>query len=131
MPFVRISLLRSLPAASKKTISQVVHQSLMDHFNVPADDYFHVLEELDNAQLYYPENYLGISHSGNIVYVQIIAGSGRNAEQKKGLYASIAQGIAQKTNVSSNDVIIVLVENGGKENWSFGNGEIQELAHIH
>ena len=97
---------------------------------MPASDYFHVLDELDVNQLFYPVNYLGIPHAGNMVYVQIIAGSGRTADQKKRLYSSVANGIAQKTNVLANDVIIVLVENGGKENWSFGRGEIQELTHI-
>jgi hypothetical protein len=29
-----------------------------------------------------------------------------------------------------NNVIIVLLENNGQENWSFGNGEIQEPKHL-
>lgn len=130
MPFVRISLLKTLSADAKDKISKVVHQSLMDAFNVPLDDYFHVIEELEVTQLYYPKSYLGISHSGNMVYVQITAGSGRTYEQKEKLYAAIAGGIAAETPVSVNDVIIVLVENGGKENWSFGGGRIQDLSHI-
>jgi phenylpyruvate tautomerase PptA (4-oxalocrotonate tautomerase family) len=67
MPFVRISLLKTLSASDKDKISKAVHQSLMAEFNVPADDYFHVIEELDAGQLYYPKNYLGIAHSGNMV----------------------------------------------------------------
>lgn len=130
MPLVRISLRRELPDESKECISQTIHAALMDAFNIPANDYFHVIEELDAEQIRYPQRYLGVSHSNNMIYVQIIAGTGRTAEQKKQLYGLIASGIAAKTNVSANDVIIVLVENGGKENWSFGKGEIQELAHI-
>ena len=130
MPFVRISLLKTLSASAKDKISKAVHQSLMAEFNVPADDYFHVIEELESRQLYYPENYLGIAHSGNMVYVQITAGSGRTDEQKEKLYAAIAGKIAAETPVLINDVIIILVENGGKENWSFGEGKIQDLTHI-
>lgn len=130
MPFVRISLLKTLPSDAKDKISKAVHQSLMDEFNVPLDDYFHVIEELEATQLYYPKNYLGIAHSGNMVYVQITAGSGRSYEQKEKLYAAIAKRIAAETLVSANDVIILLVENGGKENWSFGQGKIQNLSHI-
>ncbi|MDN3551658.1 tautomerase family protein [Mucilaginibacter aquaedulcis] len=130
MPFVRISLLKTLSASDKDKISKAVHQSLMAEFNVPADDYFHVIEELDAGQLYYPKNYLGIAHSGNMVYVQITAGSGRSYEQKERLYAAIAGKIAAETPVLINDVIIILVENGGKENWSFGEGKIQNLSHI-
>jgi phenylpyruvate tautomerase PptA (4-oxalocrotonate tautomerase family) len=130
MPFVRISLLKTLPSDAKDKISKTVHQSLMTEFNVPPDDYFHVIEELDTAQLYYPKNYLGIAHTGNMVYVQITAGSGRSYDQKEKLYASIASKIAAETPVLINDVIIILVENGGKENWSFGAGKIQNLSHI-
>ena len=130
MPFVRISLLKTLPSDAKDKISKAVHQSLMDEFNVPLDDYYHVIEELEATQLYYPKNYLGIAHSGNMVYVQITAGSGRSYEQKEKLYTAIAKRIAAETPVSANDVIILLVENGGKENWSFGQGKIQNLSHI-
>jgi phenylpyruvate tautomerase PptA (4-oxalocrotonate tautomerase family) len=52
MPFVRISLLKTLSSAAKEKISDAVHQSLMDEFNIPLDDYFNVIEELDAAQLY-------------------------------------------------------------------------------
>jgi phenylpyruvate tautomerase PptA (4-oxalocrotonate tautomerase family) len=130
MPFVRISLLQSISKEEKKTISQAVHTALMAELNVPRDDYFHGIEELDPVNLYYPENYLNIAHNGNMVYVQVIAGSGRSYEQKEKLYKAIAGNIAAETSVSVNDVIIVLIENGGKENWSFGMGEIQHLNHI-
>ena len=130
MPFVRISLLKTLAADAKDKISKAVHESLMAEFNVPLDDYFHVIEELEASQLYYPKSYLGITHSGNMVYVQITAGSGRTYQQKERLYAAIAGKIAAETPVLISDVIITLVENGGKENWSFGDGKIQSLSHI-
>ena len=130
MPFVRISLLKTLAADAKEKISRAVHESLMTEFNVPLDDYFHVVEELETSQLYYPKNYLGIAHSGNMVYVQITAGSGRTYQQKEKLYAAITGKIAAETPVLINDVIIILIENGGKENGSFGEGKIQNLSHI-
>jgi phenylpyruvate tautomerase PptA (4-oxalocrotonate tautomerase family) len=130
MPFVRISLLKATAAQYRQQISQAVHKALMQEFNVPEDDYFHVIDELEPSQLLYPENYLGIAHSANMVYVQITCGSGRGYDQKERLYAQVANNIATSTTVSINDVIIFLIENGGKENWSFGEGKIQELSHI-
>jgi phenylpyruvate tautomerase PptA (4-oxalocrotonate tautomerase family) len=130
MPFVRISLLKTTAEQYAKPISGAVHQALMAEFNVPKDDYFHVIDELEASRLYYPQNYLGIDHTPNMVYVQITAGSGRSYEQKERLYARIAEGIAANSSVLKSDVIISLVENGGKENWSFGDGKIQELSHI-
>ena len=130
MPFVRISLPKKLSLETKNTISESIHQSLIAEFNIPAADYFHVIEELESHQIKYPESYLDISHSDEIIYVQITAGQGRTLEQKKKLYHQIATRIAASTEILINNVIIVLLENNGLENWSFGNGEIQEQKHL-
>ena len=130
MPFVRISLPKKLSLATKNTISKAVHQSLIEEFHIPKDDYFHVIEELESHQIKYPESYLGISHAEEIIYVQIIAGQGRTLEQKKNLYHQIATKISTSTEILMNNIIIVLLENNGLENWSFGNGEIQEPTHL-
>lgn len=130
MPFVRISLPKKLSLETKNTISESIHNSLIQEFNIPTDDYFHVIEELENHQIKYPESYLGIAHSEEIIYVQITAGQGRTVEQKKKLYHQIAIRISSSTPILINNVIIVLLENNGLENWSFGNGEIQEPKHL-
>lgn len=130
MPFVRISLPKKLSQETKNTISHSVHQSLVEEFHIPNEDYFHVIEELEASQLKFPETYLGIPHSESIVYVQIIAGTGRTLEQKSKLYAQIASRISSSTEIMKNNVIILLLENNGRENWSFGNGEIQEPKHL-
>ena len=130
MPFVRISLPKQLSLETKNKISESIHQSLIEEFHIPKDDYFHVIEELENHQLKYPDSYLGISHSEEIIYVQITAGQGRTLEQKKRLYQQIATRISSSTPILINNVIIVLLENNGLENWSFGNGEIQEPKHL-
>ena len=130
MPLVRISLPRQLTPEEKTAISKAVHKSLMENFNVPEFDYFHVIEELDSTQIMYPKTYLGIDHTEKIIFIQIIAGSGRSALQKEKLYAQIASNIAADSSVRKEDIIIALIENGGKENWSFGEGKIQNLNHI-
>ena len=130
MPFVRISLPKKLILETKNSISQAIHESLIAEFHIPKDDYFHVIEELEPHQIKYPESYLGISHSEDIVYIQITAGQGRTLEQKKKLYHQITSKIAASTEITINNVIIVLLENNGLENWSFGNGEIQEPKHL-
>lgn len=130
MPFVRISLPKSLSQETKNNISQSVHESLIQEFHIPKNDYFHVIEELEPHQIKYPESYLGISHSEQIIYIQITAGQGRTLEQKKNLYHQIATKISTSTAILINNIIIVLLENNGLENWSFGNGEIQEPKHL-
>src|SRR5699024_2814308 len=130
MPFVRISLPNTCSQATKDNISIAVHQSLIEEFNIPEDDYFHVIEELKEQQIKFPNNYLGINHTSDIIYIQIIAGKGRTLEQKRRLYREIAMQITNTTSITKNNIIITLLENNGMEDWSFGNGEIQEPKHL-
>ena len=130
MPFVRISLPKSFSQETKDNISESVHRSLIQEFNIPQDDYFHIIEELEPHQIKFPTTYLGIPHTSHIVYIQIIAGKGRTSAQKKALYKEIACRITHSTIVTKNNIIIVLLENDGGQDWSFGNGETQELKHL-
>lgn len=122
MPFVRISLNKDLPLETKNTISESIHQSLISQFHIPLNDYFQVIEELEQHQIKYPKIYLGIPHTNDIVFIQITAGAGRTAEQKSLLYTEIAERISSATTIKPDDIIIILVENSGSENWSFGQG---------
>jgi 4-oxalocrotonate tautomerase len=47
--------------------------------------------------------------------------AGRTVEQKKALYARIAELLAKESGIRPVDVLINLVE-CAKEDWSFGNG---------
>lgn len=130
MPFVRISLRKELKDETKNLISEAVHQSLIQEFHIPKNDYFHIIEELGSNQIKYPQTYLGISHSENMVFIQIVAGTGRSNEQKEKLYSEIGKRISSETDIMINDIIIILIENGGYTNWSFGMGEIQKPPHL-
>lgn len=130
MPFVRISLHKELNEKVKNQISLCVHQALMQKFLIPENDYFHIIEELDANQIKYPKEYLGIKHTDRMVFLQIIAGSGRTENQKRELYAEIGKSISATTEISINDIIIILIESDSYYNWSFGMGKIQKLTHI-
>lgn len=124
MPFVKINLAQNLTDSIKKDISLAVHESLMEHFNIPPDDYFQVIHEIRQADLHYPDSYLEVPHSSSIVYIEITARYGRTVEMKKALYRAIAATIAARTLISVNDVFIVLTEVAA-ENWSMGQGLAQ------
>jgi phenylpyruvate tautomerase PptA (4-oxalocrotonate tautomerase family) len=124
MPFVKINLAQNLTEKVKKDISLSIHESLMAHFNIPADDYFQVIHEVRAADLLYPPAYMNVPHSANMVYIEITASAGRTVAMKKALYRSIAEKIAARTPVAIDDVFIVLTETT-LENWSFGQGVAQ------
>lgn len=121
---------RELCEKYKDTVSEIVHNALVNYFKIPTEDYFHIIDEVNADDLKFPATYLGIKHSQRILYLQIIAAKGRTKGQKAELYGAIAEQISQMTEIKKADVIIVLQEIDGIENWSFGNGEIQEPEHL-
>ncbi|RFM26754.1 tautomerase family protein [Deminuibacter soli] len=121
MPFVQIFIPEGTVAEEKKALSAAVHESLVNVFRIPQDDFFQVVRTVPAEDLFYADSYLGIQHSAKLVYVHITAREGRSPDLKKALYKAIAGAIAANTGFSINDVIIVLSENSG-DNWSFGQG---------
>jgi len=124
MPFVRISLKEGKSSLFKKNISNSVHSALVADFGIPTDDLFQIIGEYQEENIIYPDSYMGIKHTSDIIYIIITAKTGRTANMKKSLYKSIAENISRTTGHSTNDILISLVENS-EENWSFGNGEAQ------
>jgi 4-oxalocrotonate tautomerase len=125
MPLVRISHASGKPTTFGPALSVGVHSALMEAFNVPADDYFQVVTEHPSVTaIIGPSTFLGISHTTDLVIVQITCAEGRTIEQKKALYANIVERLASDPGIRREDVIINLVETK-RENWSFGNGVAQ------
>jgi phenylpyruvate tautomerase PptA (4-oxalocrotonate tautomerase family) len=126
MPLVRISLKRGKPAAYRQAIADGVHRAMTETFSVPVDDRFQIIGEHDDATLIYDRHYLNIERSDNQVIVQITCNNTRGVEQKKALYARMADILAESPGLRREDLFISLVE-VLKENWSFGNGAGQYI----
>lgn len=125
MPLVRIALPSGKPPNFARAVSQGVHQALVDIFGVPADDMFQIISEhAPGTHLVRPGSYLGIEYSDDLTIIQITANDTRTLEQKKALYARIAENLSKDAGLRREDVLISLVE-VKKENWSFGNGVAQ------
>jgi 4-oxalocrotonate tautomerase len=67
---------------------------------------------------------MNIERNDDLVILQITVSNTRNVEQKKALFARIAELLSQNPGLRREDVFINLVE-VVKENWSFGNGIAQ------
>jgi phenylpyruvate tautomerase PptA (4-oxalocrotonate tautomerase family) len=124
MPLVRISLRAGQNAARRQTIADGAHRAMVETFNVPADDRFQILSDYDNATVIYDRNYPQIARSDDTVFVQIFCNNTRGVEQKKALYARMADILAETAKLRREDLFISVVE-VAKENWSFGNGIAQ------
>lgn len=125
MPLVRIDHAGSKPPAYRAAISQGVHDAVTSTFNVPSDDRFQVIgEHAPGTAIVHAPSYLGIKYSDELVVIQITCNEGRTLDQKKRLFAALADKLAVSPGLRREDVIVSLVE-VKKENWSFGNGIAQ------
>jgi len=121
MPLVRITLGKGKSPELLRSLSDAVHAALVAKANVPEDDRFHVIEEVEAAHLVAHPTYGGVVRSEGLVIVQITLNAGRTVEVKRALYADIVHRLTEEAHVRPDDVLISLVE-VTKENWSFGNG---------
>ncbi len=124
MPLVRIDLRKGTTAAYRTSLSNGIHQALVESIGIPVKDRFHVITERDTDALLYDNSYLDIPRTNNIVVVQITMSRGRTLDQKRTLYRRMAEILQEKPGLRLQDLFINLIE-VEKENWSFGNGEAQ------
>jgi phenylpyruvate tautomerase PptA (4-oxalocrotonate tautomerase family) len=124
MPFVRIDLSNKHPEGFSQQVGDIVYAAMRQTINVPENDKFQVITRHEGNELVAPANYLGIDYSGEIIFIQVTLNTGRTTEMKKAFYKEICDGLVEKLKVRPQDIVINLVE-VDKENWSFGNGEMQ------
>ena len=124
MPLVRIDLSQESPEQLGRSIGDIVYQAMREVINVPADDKFQIISRRGENELVYPTQSLGVEYSPGIVFIQITLNQGRSVDLKKAFYQRIADDLQTKLGIRRQDVFINLIE-VQKENWSFGNGEMQ------
>jgi phenylpyruvate tautomerase PptA (4-oxalocrotonate tautomerase family) len=121
MPLVRIDLRQGKSPEYRRQIGDMVYRAMRETINMPEQDRFQVITDHSADGLIYDPSYLGINRTDDIVFIQITLNAGRTLEQKKALYARIAELLAKESGIRPEDVLINLVE-CSKEDWSFGNG---------
>jgi 4-oxalocrotonate tautomerase len=97
---------------------------MRESFGVAEDDRFMLIEEYDKSNFDYGKNYLGIGRDDDLVIIQITVNNTRGVEQKKALFARIAELLAKNPGIRPENILVNLLE-VPKENWSFGNGVAQ------
>ena len=124
MPLIRISLRAGKRADYRQAIAENVYESLRETFNVPENDFFATIDELESRDFIYDRKYFNIERTDDLVLIQLTVSNTRTVEQKKALYHRIVERLGKNPGLRPQDIFLNLLE-VAKENWSFGNGEAQ------
>lgn len=125
MPLTRIDLNHSAPPERGGIIGTVVYEAMTTIAGVPLDDLFQVVTRHGAGEIIYPRSgYLGVKYTDDLAIIQITWNAGRTVDLKKAFFRFVADEVARRAGISASDVWINLVE-VPKENWSFGDGEMQ------
>jgi 4-oxalocrotonate tautomerase len=125
MPLVRIDISKTASRERVRDVGNAVYNAMITVANVPNYDKFLVVTRHEPDEIIYPgEGYLGIDYTPSLIIIQVTWVGGRSTEVKKKFYQHIADEIHAKQGVRKQDIWISLIESG-REDWSFGNGEMQ------
>jgi len=125
MPLARIDISKNASDQLVRIVSDAVYRAMVEVANVPAHDKFQIINRHAPDEIIYPqEGYLGVQYTAGIILIQVTWVAGRSTDIKKKFYRQIADEIHEKGGVRKQDVWINLVD-CSREDWSFGNGEMQ------
>lgn len=123
MPLVRIDLVQGRTDDEVATLADTVQEVLEDVFAAPPRDRYQVITEHRPGRLVLQDTGLGFDRTERVVLVQVFQ-QGRTTEQKKALYAALAERLEAKTGLAPTDLMVSVSENTLAD-WSFGMGRAQ------
>lgn len=125
MPLARIDISKDASDELVRIVSDAIYRAMVEVASVPVHDKFQIVSRHTRDEMIYPpEGYLGVQYSAGLIIIQVTWVAGRSTEVKKKFYRQIADEIHEKGGVRKQDVWISLVDSS-REDWSFGNGEMQ------
>lgn len=127
MPLTRISLIAGRSDRERQQLSDIVHQSLVEEFDVPAADRFQIIETLTAQQLIFDQHYLTGTRGDGFVLLQVTGGKPRSREQKQNFYRVLTARLHEALGISPDDVMVIL-QFTAAEDWCFSGGNMFALT---
>lgn len=121
MPLTRITVREGMSDARLQQLSALYHQTLVEVFDVPPEDKFQILEALPAKALVYHPHYQTGRRDGDFILFQILAGKPRSTAVKQRLYERLAERLHADLGIHPDNLMVVIQQNGSEE-WSFGRG---------
>ena len=103
MPLARIDLIAGKPAEYRRTIGEVVYESMLETLKAPRDDRFQVITEHSPDDFIFDPHYLGIERTADCVFIQLTLNDGRTVEQKCAFYKAVADGLHARLGLRRED----------------------------
>lgn len=125
MPLVRIDVIEGRTDEAVRRLADVVQDVMLDVFAAPERDRYQVIHEHRPGRIVAEDTGLGLERTDGIVVIQVTQ-QGRDDEQKKALYAALAERLEAEAGVRPEDLIVSVVANT-RADWSFGLGRAQFL----
>jgi len=127
MPLVNIDLLEGRSDQDLRVIGDSVHEAMIEHLDVPLRDRFQVTTRHTAATLQFDRHYLDIERSDQLVMIRVTLLAGRTVEAKSAFYQRLAELLAERIGLRTEDLAVILVENE-RADWSFGRGQASYLV---
>lgn len=128
MPLARITLIKGKSLDYLGALSQSVHASLVEAYDMDDRDRFQIIEEVEQGRLIYSRDYAGGPRSEDFVVIAIES-MPRTREMKEVLYKRLVSRLGEAPGVRPEDIFICLSDRLAAEDISFANGvSAAELA---
>lgn len=126
MPLVRITQHNVRTPEQSQQLADCVQEVMLELFDAPPGDRYQIIETLPVGSILAEDTGLGIERTDGVVVLHVTQ-QGRSIEQKRAIYAALAERLAAAGLVRPEDLIVSVVHND-REDWSFGLGRAQFLT---
>jgi hypothetical protein len=123
MPFTRITLLKGKSPDYLRAVSEALDRAMVEAFDVPPNDKFQAFHQLEPGEFVFDRHYLGGPRSDDFILFDITGGKPRTTATKQAFYRRLVGLLGEKPGVRPEDVMIIFKTTGGREDWSFSDGE--------
>ena len=125
MPLVRIDVLEGHSEDELKGLADAVQEVMLEVFAAPDRDRYPGFHEHKPGWIIAEDTGLGFERTDDVVIIQVTQ-QGRTEDQKRSLYAGLANRLRERTSLAPSDLIVSVTENT-RADWSFGMGRAQFL----
>ena len=120
MPFTTIEMHEgAYTAQQRKVISDAIHDAMIETLAIPEDDRIHFFHVLPEGSVFHDHVMFGKPRTERLFFLTFSFNM-RSAELKEALYRSTVRHLAATAGVSSDEVVMRVVETASENWWADG-----------